>query len=84
MAASDVQSAATTTTFYPAFCFMVSPTHFAWVKMTAAEMRRLKPRKGFEGKLCFSLEYYLCIYIVVFLHSELVRSTTKIAGPLVK
>jgi hypothetical protein len=29
---------------------MVSPTHFAWVKMTAAEMRRLKPRKGFEGQ----------------------------------
>jgi hypothetical protein len=67
MAASDVQqvpstSSATPTTFYPAFCFKVSPTHFAWVKMTAAEMRRLKPRKGFEGKLCFSFDVFISLF----------------------
>jgi hypothetical protein len=37
-------------TFYPAFCFKASPTHFAWVKMTAADVHRLRTRKGFEGK----------------------------------
>jgi len=59
MAASDVQqvpstTSAAATTFYPAFCFKVSPTHFAWVKMTAAEMHRLKSRQGFEGKQTLS------------------------------
>ncbi|KAL4910045.1 hypothetical protein BDW74DRAFT_144313 [Aspergillus multicolor] len=30
--------------FYPAFCFNASPTHFAWVKMGAADVHRLKKR----------------------------------------
>jgi hypothetical protein len=36
--------------FYPAYCFKVSLTHFAWVKMTIADVHRLKPRMGFEGR----------------------------------
>jgi len=35
--------------FYPAFCFKASPTHFAWVKMAAVDVHRLKKRPGFEG-----------------------------------
>ncbi|KAE8379920.1 hypothetical protein BDV26DRAFT_258533 [Aspergillus bertholletiae] len=35
--------------FYPAFCFRASPTHFAWVKMGAADVRRLKRKAGFEA-----------------------------------
>ncbi|KAL4754642.1 hypothetical protein BDW72DRAFT_115678 [Aspergillus terricola var. indicus] len=30
--------------FYPAFCFRASPTHFAWVKMGAADIHRLTRR----------------------------------------
>ncbi|RDW90344.1 OB-fold domain-containing protein [Aspergillus mulundensis] len=30
--------------FYPAFCFKASPTHFAWVKMGATDVHRLKRR----------------------------------------
>ncbi|KAL6235212.1 hypothetical protein BDW75DRAFT_230498 [Aspergillus navahoensis] len=30
--------------FYPAFCFRASPTHFAWVKMGAADVHRLTRR----------------------------------------
>lgn len=35
--------------FYPAFCFPASPTHFTWVKMSIAEIHRLRSRNGFEG-----------------------------------
>ncbi|KAL4803521.1 hypothetical protein BDV18DRAFT_163078 [Aspergillus unguis] len=34
-------------TFYPAFCFTASPTHFAWVKIGAADVHRLKRRVEF-------------------------------------
>jgi hypothetical protein len=52
--------------FYPAFCFQVSLTHFAWVKMRAADVHRLKAQKGFEGKpknflpLVVLLLHFLC------------------------
>ncbi|KAI9371273.1 hypothetical protein BJX61DRAFT_37198 [Aspergillus egyptiacus] len=36
-------------TFYPAFCFKASPTHFAWVKMGAADVHRLERRVEFGG-----------------------------------
>ncbi|RHZ57086.1 OB-fold domain-containing protein [Aspergillus thermomutatus] len=39
--------------FYPAFCFTASPTHFAWVKMAAVDVHRLKRRPGFEGQNIF-------------------------------
>lgn len=40
-------------TFYPAFCFPASPTHFTWVKMCIADIHRLQARKGFEGTISF-------------------------------
>lgn len=40
-------------TFYPAFCFKASPTHFTWVKMAATDVHRLKRRPGFEGQNIF-------------------------------
>lgn len=36
--------------FYPAFCFKASPTHFAWVKMAAVDVHRLRRQRGFEGE----------------------------------
>jgi hypothetical protein len=36
--------------FYPAFCFKASPTHFAWVKMAAIDVHRLRRQRGFEGE----------------------------------
>lgn len=35
--------------FYPAFCFKAAPTHFTWVKLSAADVHRLKRQPGFEG-----------------------------------
>ena len=34
--------------YYPAFCFKASPTHFNWVKMSAADVHRLDRVSGFE------------------------------------
>lgn len=57
MATGDSDNAHDTgLTFYPAFCFKASPTHFAWVKMAAVDVHRLRTRKGFEGN-------YLPIYL---------------------
>ncbi|KAJ6008424.1 hypothetical protein N7540_012400 [Penicillium herquei] len=35
---------------YPAFCFKASPTHFAWVKMSVADVHRLQKPRSFEGQ----------------------------------
>ncbi|KAJ5991045.1 hypothetical protein N7499_011589 [Penicillium canescens] len=40
-------------TFYPAFCFKASPTHFTWVKMSAADVHRLRRLKEFVGENIF-------------------------------
>ncbi|KAJ5129387.1 uncharacterized protein N7515_005426 [Penicillium bovifimosum] len=40
-------------TFYPAFCFKASPTHFAWVKMGAADVHRLRRSPQFVGPNIF-------------------------------
>lgn len=53
-------------TFYPAFCFKASPTHFAWVKMAAADVHRLRSRKGFEGNYPY-LPIYLFTALAVVL-----------------
>ncbi|PLB55693.1 hypothetical protein P170DRAFT_433203 [Aspergillus steynii IBT 23096] len=39
--------------FYPAFCFKASPTHFAWVKMMATDVHRLKRRSEFGDQSVF-------------------------------
>ncbi|OQD81150.1 hypothetical protein PENANT_c029G01655 [Penicillium antarcticum] len=40
-------------TFYPAFCFKASPTHFTWVKMGAADVHRLRRSNEFFGQNIF-------------------------------
>lgn len=54
--------------FYPAFYFKASPTHFAWVKMAAVDVHRLKRRPGFEGMYSNSLllTMYLCVLVSRF------------------
>lgn len=53
--------------FYPAFCFKASPTHFAWVKMAAADVQRLQRVRGFEGRVPFLV---VLVYLLVYaLHS---------------
>ncbi|KAJ5959297.1 Nucleic acid-binding OB-fold [Penicillium vulpinum] len=39
--------------FYPAFCFKASPTHFTWVKMSAADVHRLQTSRDFVGENMF-------------------------------
>ncbi len=34
---------------YPAYCFSISPTFNAWVKLTAADVHALTIHRGFEG-----------------------------------
>lgn len=34
---------------YPAYTFHASPTYFAWVKTTAADVQSLQSVRGFEG-----------------------------------
>lgn len=36
-------------TFYPAYCFALSPTLHTWAKLTAADVHALTTRPGFEG-----------------------------------
>lgn len=38
-------------TFYPAYCFPVSPTFNTWAKVTATEVHALQEHEGFEGTL---------------------------------
>lgn len=38
-------------TFYPAFTFKASHTHFTWVKMSAIDIHQLRKRKEFDGTL---------------------------------
>ena len=45
-------------TFYPAYCFTLSPTHNTWAKMAAADVHALQERAGFEGQgIYFYLNY---------------------------
>ncbi|PYI25124.1 hypothetical protein BP00DRAFT_321997, partial [Aspergillus indologenus CBS 114.80] len=36
-------------TFYPAYCFKASPTHFTWVKMAVADVLQLTRRAEYPG-----------------------------------
>ncbi|KAF6230357.1 hypothetical protein HO133_004699 [Letharia lupina] len=40
-------------TFYPAYCFSLSPTHNTWARLTAADVHALRERTGFEGQNLF-------------------------------
>ncbi|KAF2426610.1 hypothetical protein EJ08DRAFT_637864 [Tothia fuscella] len=35
---------------FPAYTFRASPTYFAWVKLTAADVQKLRSERGFEGQ----------------------------------
>ncbi|KAK4691823.1 hypothetical protein P7C71_g5261, partial [Lecanoromycetidae sp. Uapishka_2] len=52
------KSLSTTLTFYPAYCFSLSPTYNTWARLTAADVHALHERPGFEGqKLYFHLNH---------------------------
>ena len=36
-------------TFYPAYCFSLSPTHNTWARLSAFQVHALRERTGFEG-----------------------------------
>ena len=42
-------------TFYPAYCFSLSPTYDTWARLTVAEAHALKEREGFEGTISQTL-----------------------------
>lgn len=45
-------------TFYPAYCFALSPTHNTWTRLTASDVHALRERTGFEGQnLYFHLNH---------------------------
>ena len=56
-------------TFYPAYCHRASPTYFAWVRLSCANVHSLATRKGFEGQnLYFYLNHpvqFVCLVGVV-------------------
>ncbi|KAL2008643.1 hypothetical protein VTN00DRAFT_6837 [Thermoascus crustaceus] len=66
-------------TFYPAFCHKASPTHFAWVKMSAADVHRLKTRRGFEGQNLYFYHnhpiQFVCLAGVIVARTEYPRRT---------
>lgn len=39
----------TSLTFYPSYCYPLSPTYNAWVRLTAADVHALRERAGYEG-----------------------------------
>jgi Telomere regulation protein Stn1 len=70
MAAGGLKGQDTNLTFYPAYCYKVSPTYFAWVKLTAVDVHNaLYTRRGFEGQnLYFYLNHpvqFVCLVGVV-------------------
>ncbi|QKX61530.1 uncharacterized protein TRUGW13939_08682 [Talaromyces rugulosus] len=91
--AKDASSARTTITttrdpaeahpFYPAFCFPASPTHFAWVKLSIADIHRLRPKDGFEDDFAGQNVYFynnhpiqfVCLAGVVVTRDEYERRT---------
>jgi Telomere regulation protein Stn1 len=57
MATRGLHGLNSTLTFYPVYCYKASPTYFAWVKLTAADVHNtLYTRRGFEGQ---NLYFYL-------------------------
>ncbi|KAJ6160813.1 hypothetical protein N7470_004209 [Penicillium chermesinum] len=64
--------------YYPAFCFKASPTHFSWVKMSAADVHRLHQPIGFKGRSnCLPFPFPLCFLCV--LHTGGIYNASRIA-----
>lgn len=36
-------------TFYPAYCFTLSPTYNSWARLSVTDVHALDERPGFEG-----------------------------------
>ncbi len=36
-------------TFYPSYCYPLSPTYNTWARLTAADVHALRERAGYEG-----------------------------------
>lgn len=36
-------------TFYPSYCYLLSPTYNTWARLTAADVHALRERAGYEG-----------------------------------
>ncbi|KAJ9311648.1 hypothetical protein DTO271D3_8112 [Paecilomyces variotii] len=72
MAAADDDAVGLT--FYPAFCYKASPTHFTWVKMAVTDVHRLKTRSGFEGQNIFFYNnhpiQFVCLAGVIVARTE--------------
>ncbi|KAJ5984181.1 hypothetical protein N7481_006280 [Penicillium waksmanii] len=66
-------------TFYPAFCFKASPTHFAWVKMALADVHKLHRPEGFKGQSLFFYKNHPITFIsvvgVIVARIEITRRT---------
>ncbi|KAJ5387596.1 hypothetical protein N7509_010137 [Penicillium cosmopolitanum] len=66
-------------TFYPAFCFKASPTHFAWVKMALADVHKLHRPEGFSGQNLFFYKNHPITFIsvvgVIVARNEITRRT---------
>lgn len=68
-------SLSTALTFYPAYCFALSPTHNTWARLFASDVHALRERKGYEGILRIlrrvqnSISDWLFRYPTTFLHS---------------
>lgn len=70
-------------TFYPAFCFKASPTHFTWVKIGAADVHRLRKFGSFAGMsfvLRVSLFLFSCLSIDTFILEYYPESGAKNSG----
>ncbi|KAJ5496000.1 hypothetical protein N7539_001116 [Penicillium diatomitis] len=65
--------------FYPAFCFKVSPTHFAWVKMAAADVQRLRRPRSYNGQSIFFYKNhpirFVCVVGVIIARTDVTRRT---------
>ncbi|KAJ5772997.1 Nucleic acid-binding OB-fold [Penicillium paradoxum] len=75
MATSDNENL----TFYPAFCFKASPTHFTWVKMGAADVHRLQRSSNFFGQNLFFYNNHPIQFVslvgVIVARTEITRRT---------
>lgn len=61
-------------TFYPSYCYPLSPTYNTWVRLTAADVHALRERVGYEGtrpsSLPTKLEHLAAIDLLIAWHSK--------------
>ncbi|EZF32814.1 hypothetical protein H109_07475 [Trichophyton interdigitale MR816] len=66
-------------TFYPAYCYKASPTHFTWVKLSAVNVHHLTRRSGYEGQNIYFYKnhpiQFICLAGVIVSREEHVRRT---------